>query len=108
MVKKDRYGPTHSDELPIPNLEVMCLLRSFESKGFVKGTFNWQHNYYYLTNEGIDYLREYLGLPSDVIPATLKKAAVAAKAPEAGQRGKSGPAGDFSPEFQKGKDGYRN
>ncbi len=29
----------------------------------------------FLTDKGIEYLREYLGLPSDVVPATLKKSA---------------------------------
>ena len=29
----------------------------------------------FLTNEGIEYLREYLNLPADVVPATLKKSA---------------------------------
>merc|ERR1719164_13129 len=56
----------------------MCLLRSFASKGFCNVTFNWQYYYYYLTAEGIKYIREYLGLPDNVVPATLKKAAVAA------------------------------
>jgi len=27
----------------------------------------------FLTDKGIDYLRDYLGLPQDVVPATLKK-----------------------------------
>jgi hypothetical protein len=27
----------------------------------------------FLTDEGIEYLREYLNLPSDIVPATLKK-----------------------------------
>ncbi len=27
----------------------------------------------FLTDKGIEYLREYLGLPQDVVPATLKK-----------------------------------
>ena len=109
MCKKDKYQEKHSDELPIPNLEVMCLLRSFASKGLVKETFNWQWYYYYLTNEGIEYLREYLALPADIVPATLKRATVAA--PEGGRmggKGKSaGPGGDFNPEFEK-KDGYRS
>merc|ERR1719164_71935 len=54
----------------------MCLLRSFASKGFCNVTFNWQYYYYYLTAEGIKYIREYLGLPDNVVPATLKKAAL--------------------------------
>ena len=27
----------------------------------------------FLTDEGIEYLREYLNLPSEIVPATLKK-----------------------------------
>jgi small subunit ribosomal protein S10e len=73
VVKKDKYQLKFSDELNIPNLEVMALLKSFSSKGFVKETFNWQYYYYYLTNEGIEYLRAYLALPEEIVPATLKK-----------------------------------
>lgn len=73
VVKKDKYQPKHSDELPINNLEVMCLLRSFSSRSLVNETFNWGYYYYYLTNEGIDYLRQYLALPDEIVPATMKK-----------------------------------
>ena len=112
MVKKDKYGEKHSDELNMPNLEVMLLLRSLCSKGLVKEVFNWQWYYYYLTNEGIEFLREYLALPADVVPATLKKAAGAAAVvpsgrPERGDKKSAGPGGAFKPEFQK-KDGYRS
>jgi len=112
VVKKDKYGEKHSDALNMPNLEVMCLLRSFASKGYVKETFNWQWHYYYLTNEGIEYLRQYLALPADIVPATLKKPVTAAATPsgrpERGEKGKNaGPGGEFNPEFQK-KDGYRS
>ena len=75
VVKKDPYMEKHSEGIPIPNLEVICLLRSFKSKGYVKETFNWQWYYYYLTNEGIEYLRTYLALPDDIVPATLKQTA---------------------------------
>jgi small subunit ribosomal protein S10e len=34
----------------------------------------WRYYYWYLTNEGIEYLREYLNLSADVVPNTLKKA----------------------------------
>jgi small subunit ribosomal protein S10e len=111
VVKKDKYAEKHSEELNMPNLEVMMLLKSFASKGYVKEVFNWQWYYYYLTNEGIEYLREYLALPADIVPATLKKvagaAAVPSGRPERGEKGKNAPGGDFKPEFQK-KDGYRS
>ena len=113
MCKKDKYGPQHSDEIPIPNLEVMALLKSFNSKGFVRETFNWQYYYYYLTDEGITHLRDYLALPIEIVPATLKAAASTAKPSGKDDEKKGGPGGSFNPEFQGSgfgrgsRDGYR-
>ena len=76
VIYKDVYQPKHSDALEISNHEVMLLLQSFASRGFVTEVFNWQYYYYILTDEGIKYLREYLGLPEDIVPATLKKTTV--------------------------------
>lgn len=49
----------------------------------------------FLTNEGIEYLREYLNLPNDVVPATLKKSARPAgegrRPPMGGDRPPRGP-----------------
>ena len=53
----------------MPNLEVMNLMKSMKSRGYVRETFNWQYYYWYLTNEGIEYLREYLHLPAEIVPA---------------------------------------
>ena len=39
----------------------------------MKEQFAWQHYYWYLTNEGIQYLRDYLHLPQEIVPATLKR-----------------------------------
>ena len=47
-------------------------MRSLKSRKFVTEIFSWQWHYYFLTAEGIKYLREYLGLPSNVIPNTHK------------------------------------
>merc|ERR1719217_1551085 len=70
--KKDPNLPKHP-EIDVPNLHVLKLMQSFKSKEFVHENFAWQHHYYFLTNEGIEYLREYLGLPAEIVPATLKK-----------------------------------
>ena len=56
-------------------MQVIKLMQSFKSKEYVKEIFSWQYYYYYLTNEGIEYLREYLNLGPDVVPDTLKKSA---------------------------------
>mmetsp|Transcript_23022 Transcript_23022/g.30055 ORF Transcript_23022/g.30055 Transcript_23022/m.30055 type:complete len:159 (+) Transcript_23022:153-629(+) len=119
VVKKDNYKPKHG-EIDVPNLVVMNLMKSLRSRGYVRVTFSWQYSYCYLTNEGIEYLREYLHLPEEIVPATLKKAASRPARPTygaGGDRGGSrfddkgkrmGPSGDFNPEFSRGgQDGYR-
>ncbi len=40
------------------------------SRGYVKTQFSWQYYYYTLTPEGLDYLREWLHLPAEIVPAT--------------------------------------
>ncbi|KAG1108093.1 hypothetical protein G6F42_016118 [Rhizopus arrhizus] len=93
-------------------------MQSLTSKGFVKTQFSWQWYYYTLTDEGIDYLREFLHLPQEIVPATLKKSARPAAPRRAfggegrenrgprGDRGdyrrKEGANGDFKPEFRGG------
>jgi small subunit ribosomal protein S10e len=72
VAKKDCFAPKHS-EIDVPNLHVMKALTSLKSKGFVREQFAWRHYYWYLTNEGIQYLREFLHLPAEIVPATLKR-----------------------------------
>jgi small subunit ribosomal protein S10e len=83
-------------------------MRSFKSKGYATETFNWQYYYYILTNEGIEYLRQYLALPAEIVPATLRKAAASAPA-KSEDKAKTAAPGDFNPEFSKEKkEGYRS
>merc|ERR1712087_1094060 len=72
VAKKDFHAAKHM-ELDIPNLQVIKAMTSFKSKGYVKEQFAWSHYYWYLTNEGIQYLRDYLHLPPEIVPATLKR-----------------------------------
>ena len=99
VAKKDFNAPKHED-LDVPNLEVIKAMQSLTSKGLVKTQFSWQWYYYVLTPEGVDYLREWyviqsltrvpsvlppvsshlpavsrLNLPTEIVPATHKKAA---------------------------------
>ena len=46
------------------------VFQSLASRGLVKEQFAWRHYYFYLTDEGTAYLREYLGLEEEVIPST--------------------------------------
>ena len=72
VAKKDFFKEKH-DDIDVPNLEVLNLMKSLKSRGFIRETFNWQYYYWYLENEGVEYLREYLHLPAEIVPATLKK-----------------------------------
>ena len=129
VAKKDFNAPKHVS-LDIPNLQVIKALQSLKSRGHVTEHFNWQWYYYYLTTTGIEYLREYLHLPADIVPATLKKKALPGvpgrigggdregrPRREDGDRDgyrprrnygdadgekKAGPGGDFKPEFRAG------
>ena len=73
VAKKDPHAPKHPELETVPNLQVIKALTSLKSRGYVKEQFAWRHFYWYLTNEGIDYLRNYLHLPPEIVPATLKK-----------------------------------
>ena len=105
VVKKDVVAEKFSDDLPIRNLEVMKLLQSFASRGYVSETFNWQYHYYILTDEGIKYLRDYLGLPEDIVPATLKKPAVNAIRQSAFSRNNDDKRRGDRPPFNKDRAG---
>ncbi|TFK65112.1 hypothetical protein BDN72DRAFT_773790 [Pluteus cervinus] len=74
VAKKDYNAPKH-EELDVPNLQVIKALQSLTSRGYVKTRFSWQWYYYVLTPEGVEYLREWLHLPAEIVPATHKRAA---------------------------------
>merc|ERR1719367_586215 len=86
VAKKDTHAPKHP-ELDVPNLHVIKALTSLKSRGYVKEQFAWSHFYWYLPNEGIQYLRDYLHLPPEMVPATLKRQAQRETRP----RGSAGP-----------------
>lgn len=41
VVKKDSYLPRHQNLMEVPNLQVMMVLKSLKSKGFVQDVFCW-------------------------------------------------------------------
>merc|ERR1711865_474108 len=73
VVKNDPRASRHNELEDIPNLHVMMVMKSMASKAYVMEKFNWMWHYYFLTNEGIEFLREYLNLPATVFPSTLTK-----------------------------------
>lgn len=104
VAPKDFNRPTHPDIPSVRNLEVIKSMQSLTSKGYVKTQFSWQWYYYTLTDEGLAYLREWLHLPSEIVPQTHMKPARPAGRP-AGYGGGAGGGGD---ERRGGGDGaYR-
>ncbi|XP_063489906.1 putative ribosomal protein eS10-like [Symphalangus syndactylus] len=73
VAKKDVHMPKHPElaDKNVPNLHITKAMQSLKSRGYVKEQFAWRHFYWYLTNEGIQYLRDYLHLPPEIVPATL-------------------------------------
>ncbi|KAH9239631.1 hypothetical protein K456DRAFT_1824342 [Colletotrichum gloeosporioides 23] len=69
VAKKDYNLPKHPD-IDTKNLFVVKACQSLTSRGYVKTQFSWQYYYYTLTPEGLDYLREWLHLPAEIVPAT--------------------------------------
>ena len=108
--KKDFNLPAHPEIKEVPNLQVIKLMQSFTSKELVKEIFSWRYYYWYLTNEGIEYLREYLNLSADVVPNTLKKSTRPPTRPMADERPPRGdrPGGDRGGRGGGDRGGYRS
>merc|ERR1719318_2547086 len=70
---KDTNNRQHAQLENIPNLQVIKAMQSLKSRSYVNEQFAWRHYYWYLNNEGIQYLRDYLHLPPEIVPATLKR-----------------------------------
>lgn len=74
VAKKDRRPRSLHPHVPgVTNLQVMRAMASLKARGLVRETFAWCHFYWYLTNEGIDHLRQYLHLPPEIVPASLQR-----------------------------------
>ncbi|RMZ14773.1 hypothetical protein D0864_00079 [Hortaea werneckii] len=106
VAKKDFNLPKHPD-IDTKNLYVIKACQSLTSRGYLKTQFSWQWYYYTLTPEGLDYLREWLHLPAEIVPQTHVKQQRSHAPPRGmlggeGERrggGRGGPRGD--------REGYR-
>eukprot|EP00747_Dinoflagellata_sp_TGD_P120138 gnl/TRDRNA2_/TRDRNA2_173173_c0_seq9.p1 gnl/TRDRNA2_/TRDRNA2_173173_c0~~gnl/TRDRNA2_/TRDRNA2_173173_c0_seq9.p1 ORF type:complete len:129 (-),score=37.93 gnl/TRDRNA2_/TRDRNA2_173173_c0_seq9:220-606(-) len=75
VVKHDPDASRHNEEglSDVANIHVMMVTRSLASRDYLKEKHCWGWHYYFLTNEGIEYLRDVLHLPAQVFPSTLTK-----------------------------------
>ena len=107
VAKKDFNLPKHP-EVDVPNLHVIKALQSMRSRGYVKEQFAWRHYYWSLTNEGIQYLRETLNLPPEIVPTTLKRQARPESTrprPKGMDRGPQGPVDSQRDSYRRGPPG---
>ena len=107
VVKKDTVSTTHPHIEGPSNLEVLMLMKSLESRGLIRITFSWQYNYCYLTEEGIEYLRNYLALPPEIVPNTHKKQASRPEGRDREEDKMAGPAAFRGEGGDKGRGEYR-
>ena len=51
------------------------IVKSLKSRGYLNEVYNWGWSYYFLTNAGVKFLIQELGLPADskIVPATHTK-----------------------------------
>merc|ERR1719153_344838 len=83
-------------------------MQSLRSRGYVRENFAWRHYYWYLTNEGIQYLRDFLHLPPEIVPATLRKATKPSESRSWNQRDqRGGPGGPPRDRDGGDRDSYR-
>lgn len=94
----------------VRNLHVMKAMQSLVSRGLVKQSFCWRHYYWTLTDAGIQYIREFLHLPPELVPCTLRRAVRAPQTRQGLGRGRiparqvsSSGAGESSREQYRGK-----
>ena len=100
IAKKDFFAPKNMVLPKIPNIHVIKLMQSLKTRNYVKETFNWQIYYWTLTDEGVAYLREYLHLGANVVPATHKQPKHQMERPFEGRERRGG-------RFGGPRDGYR-
>eukprot|EP00124_Ichthyophonus_hoferi_P005438 Ihof_evm1s789 gene=Ihof_evmTU1s789 len=74
VAKKDFNAPKHQ-YIDAKNLYVIKACQALKSQGYVTERFAWRYYYWYLNDEGINYLRTYLSLTEEIVPNTLKKQA---------------------------------
>ncbi|XP_064236788.1 small ribosomal subunit protein eS10-like [Aotus nancymaae] len=71
VASRDVHVPKHPElaDKNVPNLHDMKAVQSLKFRGYVKEPFSWGRVCWCLTNEDIQYLRDYLHLPLEIVPA---------------------------------------
>jgi small subunit ribosomal protein S10e len=73
VVRKNKIKFSSKEENKINNMIVIKILKGLLSKGLVNETFSWKVYYFTLNEKGIIFLRNFLNIPSIVVPLTHKK-----------------------------------
>ncbi|XP_038031151.2 plectin isoform X11 [Anas platyrhynchos] len=108
VAEKERRPRRCHPQLPgVPTVQVIRAMGSLRSRGLVRETFAWRHYYWYLTDEGIAYLRQFLRLPPDIVPLSLQRARRPAAPPAPARRPAAPPGPGRTREEPPGSRLYR-
>jgi small subunit ribosomal protein S10e len=66
-------GELGGKKFRVPNIQVMQLMKSLKSRSLIKEQYAWRHFYWFLPDNGVEFLRKYLHLDASVVPNTQKK-----------------------------------
>ncbi|KAJ9655289.1 hypothetical protein H2198_005818 [Neophaeococcomyces mojaviensis] len=108
LVAKKDYNLTKHGDIDVKNLFVVKACQSLTSRGYLKTQFSWQYYYYTLTPEGLDYLREWLHLPAEIVPATHIKQQRSHAPPRGMMGGDDRPRGRGGPRRDGDREGGRD
>ena len=72
VAKKAPTAPRHYAISDVTNLEVMGAMQSLVDRKCAEVVFSWQWYYWTITEDGAQYLREFLGLEETDVPFTFK------------------------------------
>jgi len=105
-VKREFHG-IHEDT-GVDNLKVWMLTRSLQSKGYLEVTFSWRHLYYSLTANGINFIKETLGIKDAKVQPKTRKARADANEDEEQEEEGRGERGQRGRRNYGDKEGRRN
>ena len=73
VVRRNKKKSSINEEEKINGIIIIKILKGLLSKGLVSETFSWKVYYFTLNDKGIVFLRNFLNIPSSVVPLSCKK-----------------------------------
>ena len=72
--------------IKVDNLKVWMLTRTLKSRGCLEETYNWQHYYFTLNQNGVQYIKQVLGINEAKVQPKTRLARAEEEEPKAEER----------------------